>query len=54
MNVLVKRAIAGIEAGNVEIRPVLSNLLKGMSRIALAFVLRQKSKMSKPQGRTAN
>jgi hypothetical protein len=34
VKILVKQAIAGIEAGNLEICPGLSNILKVMSRIA--------------------
>jgi uncharacterized oxidoreductase len=39
--VLARRAIAGIEAGKLEIRPGLANVLKAMSRIAPQFMLRQ-------------
>lgn len=46
---LAQRAIAGIEADKLEIRPGLSNVLKLMSRIAPAFMLRQVVKMSKPK-----
>jgi hypothetical protein len=35
--VLASKAIAGIEAGKLEIRPGLSNVLKAMSRIALSL-----------------
>ncbi len=49
VTVLVKRAIAGIEAGRLEIRPGLSNVLKGMSRIAPQFMLKQMMRMSKPK-----
>jgi uncharacterized oxidoreductase len=51
MNVelLVKQAIAGIEAGKLEIRPGLSNVLKIMSRIAPQFMLKQMAKMGKPK-----
>lgn len=35
---LVKQAVVGIEAGKVEIRPGLSNVLKTMSRIAPGFI----------------
>jgi uncharacterized oxidoreductase len=51
MNVelLVKQAIAGIEAGKLEIRPGLSNLLKIMSRIAPQFMLKQMANMGKPK-----
>ena len=39
--VLAARAIAAIEAGRLEIRPGLANVLKVMSRIAPQFILRQ-------------
>jgi uncharacterized oxidoreductase len=39
VKVLAKKAIAGIEAGKLEIRPGLSNVLKIMSRIAPTFTL---------------
>jgi uncharacterized oxidoreductase len=44
---LAARAIAGIEAGKLEIRPGLSNVLKAMSRIAPQFMLKQMAKMAK-------
>ena len=47
--VLAKHAIAGIEAGKLEIRPGLSNMLKLMSRIAPQFMLNQLVKMTKPK-----
>jgi uncharacterized oxidoreductase len=47
--VLARRAIAGIEAGTLEIRPGLSNVLKLMSRIAPGFMLRQMNKMAAPR-----
>jgi uncharacterized oxidoreductase len=47
VTVLVRRAIAGIEAGRSEIRPGLSNLLKAMSRIAPSLILAQLSKVGK-------
>ena len=47
---LVQRAISGIEAGKLEIRPGLSNVLNAMSRIAPRFMLSQMAKMSKPKG----
>ena len=47
--VLVKRAIAGIEAGEPEIRPGLSNVLRGMSRLAPQFMLRQVVNTMKPK-----
>ena len=43
--VLVERAIAGIEAGNTEIRPGVANVLKAMSRLAPQFMLKQLMKM---------
>ena len=49
VTVLAKRAISGIEAGRLEIRPGLSSVLKGMSRIAPQFMLNQMVKMSKPK-----
>jgi hypothetical protein len=39
--VLASKAIAGIEAGKLKIRPGLSNVLKAMSRIAPQFMLNQ-------------
>jgi len=48
VTVLARHALAGIEAGNLEIRPGLSNVLKAMSRIAPQFMLRQMTKMAKP------
>ena len=47
---LVRSALSGIEAGKLEIRPGLSNLLKAMSRIAPEFMLRQLTKMAPPKG----
>jgi uncharacterized oxidoreductase len=49
VKVLAKKAIAGIEAGKLEIRPGLSNVLKIMSRIAPQFMLNQMAKMAKPK-----
>ena len=49
VNVLVNHAIRGIEAGKLEIRPGLSNVLKLMSRIAPDFMLNQLAKMGKPK-----
>jgi uncharacterized oxidoreductase len=46
---LAARAMAGIEAGKLEIRPGLSNVLKLMSRIAPGFMLKQMAKMSRPK-----
>ena len=47
VKVLADKAIAGIEAGSLEIRPGQSNLLKAMSRLAPALMLKQMAKMSK-------
>jgi len=47
--VLVRRAITQIEAGRLEIRPGLSNVLNAMSRIAPRFMLNQMVKMGKPK-----
>jgi uncharacterized oxidoreductase len=49
VKILANRAISGIEAGKLEIRPGLSNVLKAMSRIAPQFMLKQMAKMAKPQ-----
>jgi uncharacterized oxidoreductase len=48
VKVLAHKAIAGIEAGNLEIRPGLSSVLQIMSRIAPRFMLNQMAKMAKP------
>jgi uncharacterized oxidoreductase len=49
VKVLVDKAIAGIEAGKLELRPGLSNVLKVMSRIAPQFMFNQMVKMAKPK-----
>lgn len=49
VQVLAKRAIAGIEAGKLEIQPGLANMLKAMSRVAPGFMLKQMAKMAKPK-----
>jgi uncharacterized oxidoreductase len=49
VQVLVRRAIAGIEAGKLEIRPGLANVLKAMSRIAPQFMLNQVTRLMKPK-----
>ena len=49
VGVLVRKAIAGIEAGRVEIRPGLSDVLYAMSRIAPRFMLKQMVKMTQPR-----
>jgi uncharacterized oxidoreductase len=49
VKVLARRAIAGIEAGKLEIRPGLANVLIAMSRIAPRFMLKQMAKMAKPK-----
>jgi uncharacterized oxidoreductase len=49
VQVLVERAIAGIEAGKLEIRPGLANVLKAMSRIAPQFMLNRLANLAKPK-----
>ena len=49
VQVLVKRAIAGIEAGKLEIQPGLATVLKTMSRVAPGFMLKQMANMAKPK-----
>ena len=49
VQVLAKRAIAGIEAGKLEIQPGLANVLKAMSRVAPGFMLKQMANMAKPK-----
>ncbi len=44
--VFAQKAIAGIEAGKLEIRPGLANVLKVMSRMAPGFMLNQMGKMT--------
>ncbi len=47
VDVLAKHAIAGIEAGKIEIRPGLSNVLKIASRLAPGIIFRQMSKVGR-------
>jgi uncharacterized oxidoreductase len=47
--VLANKAITGIEAGKLEIRPGLANVLKAMSRVAPQFMFNQMAKMVKPK-----
>lgn len=47
--VLARRAIDGIEAGRLEIRPGQSNLLKVMGRIAPDLMFKQMVRMAKPK-----
>lgn len=54
VKVLVDRAIAGIEAGKLEIRPGLANVLKMMSRLAPQFMFNQLAKMTKPKNDLAS
>ena len=49
VKVLVDRVIAGIQAGKLEIRPGLSNVLKVMSRAAPQSMFKQMSKVGKPK-----
>ena len=44
--VLVRRALADLEAGTLEIRPGVANVLKIMSRVAPGFMLKQMAKMA--------
>ncbi len=45
-SVFARKAIAGIEAGKLEIRPGLASVLKIMSRMAPGFMLKQMGKMT--------
>ena len=47
--VLVQRALAGIEAGRVEIRPGLDNVLSFMSRAAPGLMVKQMARMTEPK-----
>jgi uncharacterized oxidoreductase len=49
VKVFAGKAIAGIEAGKLEIRPGLSNVLKIMSRIAPEFMFDQMTKLATPK-----
>ncbi len=49
VQLLARRAIAGIEGGKLEIRPGLANVLNAMSRVAPQFMLMQMAKMAKPR-----
>jgi uncharacterized oxidoreductase len=49
VKVFAAKAIAGIEAGKLEIRPGLSNVLKIMSRIAPEFMFDQMTKLATPK-----
>lgn len=48
VDVLVRRAVASIEAGKTEIRPGLSNVLKIASRVAPRLIFWQMSKVGRP------
>jgi uncharacterized oxidoreductase len=45
VEVFAKKAIAGIEAGKLEVRPGLANVMKILSQIAPEFTLKQVAKM---------
>jgi uncharacterized oxidoreductase len=45
VEVFANKAIAGIEAGKLEVRPGVANVLKILSRIAPEFTLKQMAKM---------
>ena len=47
--VLARHAIRGIEAGTLEIRPGLSNVIKIMSRVAPGLMFKQMAKMTRPK-----
>lgn len=49
VEVLARRALAGLEAGRLEIRPGLSNVLKMMSRVAPGFMFKQMTRLSRLQ-----
>ncbi len=49
VTVVVKKALAGIEAGKPEIRPGVANLLKIASRVAPQFMFKQMVKLSTPK-----
>lgn len=49
VKVLARKAITGIEANKLEIRPGLSNVLKTMSRVAPQFMFNQLAKVGKPK-----
>ena len=49
--VLVRRTLAGIEAGRLEIRPGPSNMLAAMSRIAPKFGFRLVANAAKPKAK---
>ncbi len=50
VKVLASKAIAGIEAGKLVIRPGVSNVLWTMSRLAPQFMFKQMAKLAKPKG----
>ncbi len=49
VEILAQRTIAAIEAGKLEIRPGLSNVLHAMSRLAPGLIFRQLAKMGRPK-----
>ncbi len=49
VTVLIKKAIGGIEAGRLEIRPGVANVLKIASRVAPQFMFKQMVKLSRPK-----
>jgi uncharacterized oxidoreductase len=50
VEVFAKKAIAGIEAGKLEVRPGLANVMNILSRIVPGFVLKQLAKMTPSLG----
>jgi uncharacterized oxidoreductase len=51
VSVLARKAISGIEAGQLVIRPGVSKVLWAMSRIAPQFMFNQMAKLAKPQNK---
>ena len=49
--VLARRAVEGIEAGRLEIRPGVSNVLNIMGRVAPSFIFSQMSKLGRAPSR---
>ena len=48
-DVLARKAIAGIEAGKLEIRPGQSNLLQLLGRVSPGFAFKQLTKLTRPR-----
>jgi hypothetical protein len=50
VKLFAKKGVAGIEAGKLEVRPGLANVMKILSRIAPRFILKQMAKMAPSLG----